>query len=206
MALSTFVKISGITNLSDARYCAGMYVDLLGFSLEEKSDKYVHPTQFAEITGWVSGLEFAGEFETMKSDEVLKLVQDYPGVTWIEHSSIKELIDLIDKGYGLIFKLNLDEVSGISHDDLELLKGKRVIFNLTKNDEELSREDKAFIFDLSQEAKVILGAGISADSIHKTLEEFGLAGIALAGGEEIKPGLKDFDELADILEALETEE
>ena len=53
---------------------------------------------------------------------------------------------------------------------------------------------------------MILGVGIAADSVHKTLEELQLNGIALAGGEEIKPGLKDFDELADILEALETEE
>ena len=56
MALSTFVKIDGVTNLSDARYCAGMYVDVLGFNLEESSQKFLNPTQYEEITGWVSGL------------------------------------------------------------------------------------------------------------------------------------------------------
>ncbi|MFT7424854.1 MAG: phosphoribosylanthranilate isomerase, partial [Algoriphagus sp.] len=39
MALRTFVKINGITNLTDARYCSGMYVDLLGFTFEEGADR-----------------------------------------------------------------------------------------------------------------------------------------------------------------------
>lgn len=36
MALKTFVKISGVNNLSDARYCAGMGVNQLGFNIEDK--------------------------------------------------------------------------------------------------------------------------------------------------------------------------
>ena len=35
--LKTQVKVSSITNLSDARYCAGMGVDLLGFPIQEIS-------------------------------------------------------------------------------------------------------------------------------------------------------------------------
>jgi len=38
------------------------------------------------------------------------------------------------------------------------------------------------------------------------VEETGVKGIEMEGGEEIKPGLKDFDELAEILEALEIED
>ena len=32
MPLKTFVKVGNITNLSDARYCAGMGVDMLRIS------------------------------------------------------------------------------------------------------------------------------------------------------------------------------
>jgi phosphoribosylanthranilate isomerase len=35
MPLKTFVKVGCITNLSDARYCAGMGVDMLGFRAVE---------------------------------------------------------------------------------------------------------------------------------------------------------------------------
>ncbi|WP_332910561.1 hypothetical protein [Algoriphagus boritolerans] len=41
MALSTFVKINSVTNLTDARYGAGMYVDLLGFDLDDSSQNFM---------------------------------------------------------------------------------------------------------------------------------------------------------------------
>ncbi len=37
MALKTIVKVGNITNLSDARYCAVMGVDMLGFCLNKQS-------------------------------------------------------------------------------------------------------------------------------------------------------------------------
>ena len=35
--LKTLIKVSNINNLSDARYCAGMGVEMLGFSMDELS-------------------------------------------------------------------------------------------------------------------------------------------------------------------------
>ncbi len=34
MSLNTFVYIRDVDNLSDARYCAGMGVDMIGFRLD----------------------------------------------------------------------------------------------------------------------------------------------------------------------------
>ena len=53
MALKTFVKVSGINNLSDARYCSGMEVNQLGFSIEPSSPNYTDPEKFKEIKGWL---------------------------------------------------------------------------------------------------------------------------------------------------------
>ena len=55
MPLKTFVKVGSITNLSDARYCAGMMVDMLGFRSVEGQEGYIKPAQFQEIRGWISG-------------------------------------------------------------------------------------------------------------------------------------------------------
>ena len=63
MALKTFVKISAINNLSDARYCAGMGVDMLGFALEPTNPDSISPEKYTEIIGWLSGVKFVGEFE-----------------------------------------------------------------------------------------------------------------------------------------------
>tara|TARA_R110002020_G_scaffold124059_8_gene280920 strand:+ start:603 stop:1223 length:621 start_codon:yes stop_codon:yes gene_type:complete len=206
MALSTFVKISGITNLSDARYCAGMYVDLLGFSLEEEADKFISSKQFDEITGWVSGLEFVGEFETYKPSNVLETLAQYPSVKWIEHDRIEPLVELEGKGFGLIYKMDLEEVRHIELEVAEKLNESGIIFHITSTHEELSDIDREAIKLIGENCKVILGVGITAENVSGLISELNLYGISLTGGEEIKPGLKDFDELADILEELEVED
>jgi phosphoribosylanthranilate isomerase len=43
MALKCFVKVGNVTNLSDARYCAGMGVDLLGFPVDAAQPGPVAP-------------------------------------------------------------------------------------------------------------------------------------------------------------------
>ncbi|MFC5623888.1 phosphoribosylanthranilate isomerase [Algoriphagus winogradskyi] len=206
MALSTFVKISGITNLSDARYCSGMYVDLLGFSLEQESEKFINPTQYNEITGWVSGLEFVGEFQSYESDKVLHTLENYPTIKWVEHDRIDPLVDLEGKGFGLIYKMDLEDVRHIELEVAEKLNASGIIFHVTSIHEELTDEDKKAIKILSENCRVILGVGITSENVLDLITELGIYGITLAGGKEIKPGLKDFDELADILETLEEDE
>jgi phosphoribosylanthranilate isomerase len=49
----------------------------------------------------------------------------------------------------------------------------------------------------------LLVAVHSADDAEKVLRRDDVKGIALQGGQEIRPGLKTYDELADILEMLE---
>lgn len=68
MALKTFVKISTVNNLSDARYCAGMYVNLMGFNLEEGNKDYMAPEKYQELTDWLSGLEYVGSLISSISD------------------------------------------------------------------------------------------------------------------------------------------
>lgn len=206
MALSTFVKVSGITNLSDARYCAGMYVDLLGFSLEEESEKFITPTQYNEITGWVSGLEFVGEFLTYTSEMVLSTLGNYPTVKWIEHDRIEPLVELEGKGFGLIYKMDLEEVRHIELEVAEKLHDSGIIFHITSIHEELNEEDKKAIKLISEHCRVILGVGISANNVQELIEDLSIFGVSLTGGNEIKPGLRDFEELADILEELEVED
>lgn len=206
MALKTFVKIGGITNLSDARYCSGMYVNLLGFSVEHTSDKYVSPAQFSEITGWLSGLEYVGEFEEANAEGVLETLKNYPGISWAEHQDLETLIELKNSGLSLIYKKDLEEVRDKEYQVGTAVSEAGIILHLTSNHEILTDEDLEVINLLSERCEIILGAGLSSENVLDLLADHTLKGIALTGGTEIKPGLKDFDELADILEKLEIEE
>lgn len=206
MALSTFVKIGGITNLSDARYCAGMYVDVLGFCLEESSEKFVHPTQFEEITGWVSGTELAAEFETEEADYIVQKLEKYPNISWIQHQRLETLVELADSGKNLIYEVNVNELKHLEAQVADRLANLDIFMLIRGPHDKLTKEEEAIILKVTGQASVILGSGISEFNVKSLVADLKLYGIALEGGEEIKPGLKDFDELADILEELEVED
>lgn len=206
MALSTFVKIGGVTNLSDARYCAGMYVDVLGFDMEDHSEKFVNPTQFEEITGWVSGVEFAAEFQTETAEYILQKLEKYPTVSWIQHRSLEVLTELIDSGKNLIYEVNINEIKHLEAEISDRLANLDIFILLRSPHEKLEEDEEESILKISDKASVLLGSGITAFNVNALKEKLKLNGIALEGGEEIKPGLKDFDQLAEILEELELED
>ena len=57
------------------------------------------------------------------------------------------------------------------------------------------------------EMPVVLTKGITAETVNHQLDNnISLKGIGLQGGNEIRPGFKDFDTLADILEAVEIDD
>jgi phosphoribosylanthranilate isomerase len=208
MALKTFVKISSINNLSDARYCSGMQVNLMGFSLEENNKNFVSPTKFSEITGWLSGLEFVGEFTHTHPDRILEILQEYPEIEYVEIQEEIFLKMLVNTKYRLILKQNLKD----QEDLVQLIKKAdsyrnfNVILLLSSETLKLNKGIIDQIKELSAYCEVLLGFGFHAETVMQVVEQTGIKGITLEGGDEIKPGLKDFEELADILESLETED
>jgi hypothetical protein len=91
MSLKTKVKAGNITNLSDARYCAGMGVDWLSFPAEK-----VNPVKFKEITDWVTGPQFVLEVKSLEnsipvSDYSVSTLQiSFSQLSWINEIPGKE--------------------------------------------------------------------------------------------------------------------
>lgn len=207
MALKTFVKVSNVNNLSDARYCAGMYVNLMGFNLEDHDPNYVSPEKFKEITEWLSGLEYVGEFEASHPDNILETVKDYE-VSYIQIPEIAHLQMLVNTSYNIILKQSISADQDIQHliSIAPSLRENNVTLLLEADSQTLQPESIIQIKELAKQTPVLLGFGIHPDTVEDILAKTNVKGIALNGGVEIKPGLKDFDELADILEKLEVDE
>lgn len=209
MALKTFVKIGNVNNLSDARYCAGMYVDLMGFSLEENNEYFVPPASFKEITDWLSGLQYVAEFQTKHPDSILETLKEYEGLDFIQIEEPAHIQMLYNSGYRLILKQTIT-----SNDDLVNLKpiatslGQHDIILLIEAENGLHQDESTWeiVRNLAKECKILLGFGFDAENVEALLSKTKVEGISMKGGHEIKPGIKDFDELADILEALELED
>ncbi len=199
MALQTKVKISNVTNLSDARYCAGMGVDMLGFVIDDKSENYISSQKLKDIRAWVSGVKIVVEVETLDTG-FLEIIGKYnPDVIQVNNIELLQKIKLAnDKPLILSIEANqdADTIFGIceKHSDL-------VDYFLLESQSEttLSGDWPDFLALLSNQFNILLGFGVTPQNVLS----LPCAGIALRGGQEERPGYKNFDDLRDILELLE---
>ena len=102
----------------------------------------------------------------------------------------------------MIYRTALDEVESILP-KLALLNQDQITLHLTSTENILRIDNELFIKELASKVCLFLGFGINPENASSLAEIPGLAGLALDGGDEIKPGLRDFDQLGSILENLE---
>ena len=208
MSLKTFVKVSGVNNLSDARYCAGMGVDVLGFNLDNLSGEHISPEKFIAIKEWVSGVSFAAEFSLSPAQAIETQLQNYPAFDFLQVENPNDISELTHLHIPVILLVDVSKFDSAENVAklMEEHAGSVRYFML-----ELGRNDTSTVsfeemLALTEKYPVILGYGIDTENVSTLIEQTSIAGIALQGGDEIRPGYKHFDELADILEAVEAEE
>lgn len=208
MALKSFVKISGINNLSDARYCAGMTVDVLGFSFEPNHPNYIDPNKFTAIAEWLSGVDFCAEFEEANAEEISETLQQYPEVGYLQIRNPDYLpaLQLLQKPIILHLSAALLDNGPKLADLMEKSSSDVAYFLFEEEDEAQEQAAVDEVLRLAEHYPILLGFGLTPDNVQVLLEKGHLKGIALRGGDEIKPGYKDFDDLADILETIEIDD
>ena len=188
MALKTLVKVGEISNLSDARYCAGMGVEMLGFNLNPTSESYISLEVFNEITNWVAGVKFVGEFGSMEQDSILNTLHQYD----------LDFIEVNDSNAEVILRTDIPVIIKVG--DVSRFRSipANAAYYLIENTD-VGSEDLA-------DRPILVSGKISSQNLEPLLKNETIIGIALTGSQEDKPGFKDYDELADILEALEIDD
>ena len=204
MSLKTFVKIGKITNLSDARYCAGMMVDVLGFNLDEGTPGYVDRQSFEEITNWVAGVKFAGEFKHASATEIRKAATAYK-LDYIEVENIDLLEELQDLNQSLILKQVI-----ASSDDVEKLEAHishaRTLVEFISVEclnPALYEDIRSLLSKLDPLPRIIRSFGLSEANASSIANDPLYHGIELEGTMEERPGFKDYGTVMNILEVLE---
>jgi phosphoribosylanthranilate isomerase len=191
MPLKTLVKVGNISNLSDARYCSGMGVDMLGFRVIASQANNIPHKVFQEIRGWISGPKIVAELYGIQGQDLTAIISNYvPDYFEMSYAEFKENSKL----------LTLPSIIYLTREEL------------TKADLDSESENIAYLVvdedDIGLLAEYTLPYPVLVRiSTHKALEEKletnAVSGIALNGSPELRPGFKDYNELADILEALE---
>lgn len=184
MGEPTLIYVNRITNLSDARYCAGMGVDFLGFVIDPASPDYVSPELFQDLVGWISG-----------PARVLEL-----GHAAFDRSTIAER-------YAADF-LHIPEDRLNEFDDIDI----KLIAEASPTSGNLQGKQKApvaywavhsLVEPLENVNAPYLVFGNPADQpVKQYLNALGAKGIILSGSKETAPGLKDYDTLSAVLEEL----
>jgi phosphoribosylanthranilate isomerase len=204
MALKTVVKVGSISNLSDARYCAGMGVQYLGFSFEQDNKNFIEQDTFETFKEWVVGPVMVGEISGTELTDIEKLIASYKtDCLEIEHPEILAETSLLS--LPIILKLDISAFQKTEElqEVLAYACNKVIFFILEKTSDSVLLPDD--ILNLADHYKIMVGFSIDKESVHAWLDGTNIFGISMKGGSEIKPGLKDYDELADILEELEEE-
>lgn len=198
MKLKTQVKISQVSHLHDARYGAGMGVPLLGVPLDPPQG--LSAATFTEIHNWVVGPKWVGELESTPQ----VALSEYP-LDYLQTSRAEALPELANYDLPLIL-----HVRSTNPEDWEKVMAENtdhVTYFLLEPDtpQALKNTQQEVVVQLAERYPIFLGFGLTTENV-VPLAESALAGVALQGEAEEKVGYKDFDALADILEALEAEE
>lgn len=201
MPLKINVKINAVTNLSDARYAAGMGVNLVGFCLDTLQLKYIEPLKIAAIAQWISGVQVVFEFNEFDAEQyelaVQQTVPQYIQVNNTEHW------DLLEKtALPIIHRIQVADDLDIAQLLLDSPAYYLFVDGITQA---FIVQHAALLADLASHKKLILGGDFNTANLSEWIKYANPWAIAIEGGEEIKPGLKTFDEMADLLELLEEE-
>ena len=201
MKSKKFIKIRGVNNLSDARYCSGMMVNVLGFDLNTNQKNGVSISSFKAITKWIQGPKIAGEFDYME----LHLIRNYLTLIEldiIETSNPSFLAPLLDTGKEIYLKINLDSMADEKALFNKIKKGqiahKIVICSSGKSKNKTSL--KNLRNHIKKDERIVNGFNLDLKQI-----DFWPA-IEIMASPEDKTGYKDYGEVMDILEYINEED
>lgn len=191
MSLRSVVKVSHLSNLSDARYCSGMGVDVLGFRVLPEDEYYVSPAVFQDIRGWIAGPRIAAEIYGIASAEQIGEVirtyaPDYFELTWNEYERFRN-------------ELTLPCIVQVA--SAEQAKTARAEDNIVY----LLVDEDVTCDDMGDVAFPVLLNIRSLDKLTEKQDEPCFQGYVLEGPRQTRPGITNYDELGTILEALEEE-
>ncbi len=188
MALKTKIKVGNITSLSEARYCAGMGVDFLGFPLKD-IEKDIQ--QFTGISSWISGPQLVVECQSPNSIDPLLWEQLSVDFIQIDLENLSQLTEL---GKPLFISMP-DELNNEMINCLNARKDS-IEYVITSEIGWKGNLNSLRYF------KVMIKDSLEDMDWDKIINN-GAAGFSLQGRQETSPGIHDYERLSSILDVLE---
>jgi phosphoribosylanthranilate isomerase len=205
MAFLTKIKLGSVNNLSDARYAAAAGIDYIGFCFDPLQLPYIAPIKAKEIIDWITGSYVVGEFGEQSLQEIADICE-LLDIDVIEVENRLYPDDLKSLQKPIIKKLDIEKYSE------EELKNELNAYALVADafhfyvGSHNPDFDTTHALKLANDYRIIWGLDTHTGDIKNWVQSQHPFGINIIGGEEERPGIKDFDQIADILEQLTIEE
>jgi phosphoribosylanthranilate isomerase len=205
MSFLTNIKLGNITNLSDARFAAAAGAAYIGFCFDPANENYITPLKAKEIIDWVTGSSVVAEF----GDQTIEEIRDISELLSIDVIEVNNRLlpdELMSLGKAVIKKIDISQLNQQQlQTEIGAYQQVADAFHLYAA-EGTANIDQQQLIGLCQDHKIIWGLEISLENVLATLNTYKPFAIHVSGGQEEKAGVKDFDELNDLFELLQTED
>lgn len=205
--MSVKLKICGITELEDARYCAGAGADYLGFVQYSESPRYIAPEQVAEVAEWVHGPQAVGVFVNEAADAVNRTAEragfDLVQLHGTEPPAVCALVERpVIKAIHVRHDASSDQLRPFMEPYADVVD----YFLLDTHDSSVwGGTGESFnwrlVRDLSDAYPLFLAGGINAANVERAVSTMRPYAVDLSSSLESSPGVKDFDKMADFFDA-----
>jgi phosphoribosylanthranilate isomerase len=197
------IKASRITNLTDARYFAAREVQFLGFNLEAGTEDFLDPIYMKAIREWVEGPVIVGEFSASPAATVAEAAAFF-GLDAVEvgENHIPELYLL--KDLGVLLRLEQVQDAETVRRLLEQAAGQFEFAVLHLASSAVLDQDREGWKAIFSTFPVLLHADFDPAQLLQIRDQLQPAGLSLRGGAEEKVGVKSFDDIEAIFDALDT--
>ena len=187
------LKVSGISSLTDARYCAGMGVQFLSLNFDEKGNSTLEQSAFFAIRPWIEGVEWIGEYSGSDTGLLTELIASFDLKTWI----VKENLDLSGFSSDINFIKDYSLGKGNLHDIPE--GDLHIDFSELEAHERLDFLLSAF----QKERLIFISNPVNVLETELLSSSFPDLIFSLRSSEEDRPGWMDLGALQDYLEELD---
>lgn len=183
MPLKIPFKAGSITNLTDARFFAAYEVDYIGFCFDPQSPNYISPQNALAIKGWIHGPKIVAEFANQDLDNVQNIINFF-------EPDVLELSEEYFDATGFKIKSELPIIFKSNKENAQLISSNNILFILSEVENN---------FDLPVNQFPIM---IDITNKEFDITQFIGEAIQIKGATEMEVGVRDYDELGELMEGL----
>lgn len=195
------VKICGLTNLEDARFCAGAGADFLGFIQYPKSPRYVAPETAKEIIAWMYGPEPVGVFVNEDVATVNRTAEAAGfALVQLHGNEPPALCAQIERPVIKAFRIRPGATADHLRAQMAPYRAHVAYFLLdTHHPTRWGGTGETFDWHharaLAADFPILLAGGLNTANVEDAVRQVRPLGVDLSSSLEAAPGKKDFDKL-----------